>query len=58
MGQNKRLWAQTGTQEVPSKYQELLGCEGDKALKQVAQRGFGVSTFGDLQKLFEHGVPA
>lgn len=32
--------AQTETQELPSKYEEnLLYCEGDRALEQAAQRG-------------------
>lgn len=51
---DKRQWAQTRTQEVPSKHQEaLLSCAGDGALEQIAQRGCGVSNHGDIQKL--HG---
>lgn len=49
--QNKRQWAQTGTQEVLYKYQEaLFYCAGDGALVRVAQRGYGASLLGDLQK--------
>ncbi|NXK53069.1 TNPO1 protein, partial [Chauna torquata] len=46
-----RKWAQTGSQEVLSEHHEaLLCCADDGALAHVAQRGCGVSLFGDLQK--------
>jgi len=41
---------QTEAQEVPSEHEEeLLPSEGDRALKQVAQGGCGVSSSGDIQ---------
>lgn len=44
-GQDKRLWAQTGIQEVPSDHQEaFLCCVSDGELAQVAQRCCGVSS--------------
>lgn len=37
--QSKRQWAQTSTQEAPSEHQAaLLGCVGNRALAQTAQR--------------------
>jgi len=46
----------TETQRFPSEHQEtLFCCVGDQALAQVAQRGFGVSHLGDIQKLSGHG---
>ena len=44
-GQDKRQWAQTGTQEVPSEHHEaFLSCMGDSVLAEVAQRGHGISS--------------
>ncbi|KAK4826185.1 hypothetical protein QYF61_006129 [Mycteria americana] len=49
--QTQGQWAQTETQEVPSKHQEILFyCKGDRALTQVAQGGCGVSILGDIQQ--------
>jgi len=46
---------QTETQEIPSEHQEMLFyCEGDQALKQLAQGGCGVSLLGGIQKM-THG---
>ena len=48
--QDKGQWAQTEAQEVPSEYkEELLSSESDGALEQVALRGCGVSSCGDIQ---------
>lgn len=48
--QDKRQQAQTSTQEVLSKYQEvILYFTGDGAVVQVAQRGCTVCFLGDLQ---------
>ena len=48
--QDKGQWAQTEAQEVPSEHEEeLLHSEGDGALAQDAQGGFGVSFSGDIQ---------
>jgi len=42
--------AQTEAEEVPSEHEEeLLHSEGDRALEQVAQGGFGFSFSGDIQ---------
>ena len=50
--QDKRQWAQTEAQEVPSEHEEeLLPSEGDGALEQVAQGGGGVYFPGDIQDL-------
>lgn len=39
----KRQQRETGAQEVPpGREEELLSCEGDCALGQIAQRGWGV----------------
>ena len=47
--QDKGQLAQTEAQEVPSEHEEeLLPSEGDGALEQTAQGGFGVS-FGDTE---------
>jgi len=58
---DKKQWAQTETQEVPSEHQETpFYYEGDQALAQVAQSGGGVSSLGHgpgLQvALYEQGV--
>ena len=48
-------------QRKHSKHQEtLFHCKGDQALAQVAERGCGISTLGDIQKLSGHsaGQPA
>ena len=48
--QDKGQRAQTEAQEVLSEHEEeLLRSEGNGALKQVAQRGCGVSLSGDIQ---------
>jgi len=48
--QDKRQWAQTEAQEVPSEdEEELLHFECDGALEQAAQGGCGVSFSGDIQ---------
>lgn len=45
------------TAEVPSKPQEaLLYCVGDRALEQVAQRGYRVSLLRDLKQPPGHGA--
>jgi len=47
--QDKGQWAQTEAQEVPSEHEEeLLPSEGDGALEQAAQGGYGVFS-GDIQ---------
>jgi len=55
-GTGPKQWAQNETQELPSEHQQTLSyCGGDRALAQVAQICCGVSTLGDIQKLYAHG---
>jgi len=43
--QEKRQWAQSGTQEIPAKHQETLPyCADERALGHATQRGCGVSS--------------
>ena len=43
-------WAQTEAQEVPSEHEEeLLHCEGDRALEQAAHRDYGFLFSGRVQ---------
>jgi len=47
--------AQTEAEEAPAEHEEeLLPSEGDEALEQAAQRGWGVSS-GDTQTPSGHG---
>jgi len=53
---DQRQWAQPEAQELPSEHQEThFHCEGDQALAQIAQGGYGVSILEDIQKSFTHG---
>ena len=53
--QDKRRWAHSETQEVPSEHQEtFLHREGDQVLGQVAQGRCRVSILGDIQKPSGH----
>ena len=48
--QDKGQWAQTEGEEVPSEHEEdLLPSEGDGALEQSAQGGYGASFSGDIE---------
>jgi len=48
-GQDKGQWAQTEAEEAPAEHEEeLLPSEGDGALAQAAQGGYGVSFSGDI----------
>ena len=47
--QDKGQWAQTEAQEVPSEHEEELTSEGNGALEQAAQGGYGVSFSGNIQ---------
>ena len=50
--QDKRQWAQTEAQEVPSEHEEeLLYFEGDRALEPVVQRSCGFPFCGGIQNL-------
>ena len=50
--QDKGQRAQTEAEEVPAEHEEeLLPFEGDGAVEHVAQRGCGVSFFGDIRDL-------
>lgn len=52
-----KQWAQTGTQEVPSKHQKVfVFCAGDRALAWGVHRVCGISLFGDIQKLPGHTI--
>lgn len=53
--QDQGQGAQTEARKVSSEHQEaLFCCEGDRALADSAQRGYGVSILRDTQKLSEH----
>lgn len=53
---DKRQWAQSETQEVPSECQKMLVySEGDRVQAQVAKGDYGVSFFREIQKPFGHG---
>lgn len=52
--QDKRPWAQKGTEEFPSEHQQtLFHCEVERA--QVAQRGCGGFLLGNTQEVLTHG---
>ena len=54
---DKRQWAQTETHEVPSEHRKtLFDCTSGQIPEQAAQRGCGVSTFGNTQKSSGHGA--
>jgi len=55
--QDRRQWAQTEAEEVPAEdKEELLPSEGDGALAQAAQGGYGVSFSGDIPDPPGHGA--
>ena len=52
--QNKRYWAQTGTQEFPSDHQEaLLYCVGDGALVQMVHRACRALSLEIFKRCFD-----
>jgi len=54
--QNKKQWAQTGTQEVLPEHQKtLFFCAIERALARAPREVVEISLWGDLQKLHRHG---
>lgn len=49
-------WCQVNHRRFPSEHQDtLFQCEGHRTLLQVAQKGCGVSIFGDTKNTSGHG---
>lgn len=54
--QDKKQWAQPQTQEILSEHKKtVFDCEGSQTLEQVALRGCGLLTLGDIKNLAGHG---